>query len=114
MTFLHSNVVGSNCDLLLLSDFIGDFGSTGPVQPKAKKAKVDLDAQTNLVQQFPWLGAYGLKGPEPARESLGNQAADSSGDPLPIAEATPLAEEEQASIFAALQAKRENWQGEHG
>ena len=114
MTFLHSNVVGSNSDLLLLSDFVEDVGSTGPVQPKAKKAKVDLDAQMNLVQQFPWLAAYGLKGPELARESLGNQEADSSGDPLPIAEATPLAEDEQASIFAALQAKRENLQGEHG
>ena len=114
MRFLHSNVVGSNRDLLPLSDFIEDFGLPGPGPPKAKKAKVDLDAQMNLVQQFPWLEAYGLKGPAPARESLGNQAAGSSGDLLPIADATPLMEDEQASTFAALQARRESWEGEHG
>ena len=114
MMFLHSNVVGSHRASLPLSDFIEDFGRLGPEPPKARKAKADLDAQMSLVQQFPWLEAYGLKGPAPTREDLGNQGASSSGDTLPIADATPLGEDEQASIFAALQARRESWEGEHG
>ena len=115
MIFLHSNVVGSNRDVLPLSDLIEDFGlRTRAWAAEGQKGQGGSRCADEPSAAIPWLEAYGLKGPAPARESLGNQGAGSSGDPPPIADAAPLAEDEQASTLAALQARRGSWEGEHG
>eukprot|EP00972_Heterocapsa_arctica_P097662 14411307-Heterocapsa_arctica.AAC.1 len=64
MTFLADDTLGSHRPLVSMVDFIDDFGSA-PVEPKPKRPKHEVQAEANLVLQFPWLAAFGLKGPRP-------------------------------------------------